>query len=73
MPLLLITSLHDEGLLIVIRHLFLLSLLSYFLQRTGFVGVLFLTWLSFQCGYRPDILGTAHLRPPPGRVELVFF
>jgi hypothetical protein len=60
-----ITSLHDEGFLILIRPPFLLSLLSYFLQWTDFVGVVFLTWLSFQCGHRPNILGTAHLLSSP--------
>jgi hypothetical protein len=65
MTLLPITSLHDEGLLILIRPPFLLSLLSYFLQWTGFVGVVFLTRLSFQCGHRTDLLGTAHLLSSP--------
>jgi hypothetical protein len=65
MTLLQITSLHDEGLLILNRPPFLLSLLSYFLQWTSFVGVVFLTWLSFQCGHRTDILGTAHLSSSP--------
>jgi hypothetical protein len=38
-----------------------------------FAGIVFLNPFSFPRGHRPNTVGIAYLRPPPGRVELVFF